>query len=67
MTVIESSWTEYWMFKLSTFNFFGTRIELELFTELENLLKLYSFIFWTNSNLFTSYSINLVILYIKYM
>jgi hypothetical protein len=52
------------MFKFGFFFFFF--VELELMTELDNLFKFYSFIlFRMNSSLFTSYSINLVSLYIK--
>jgi hypothetical protein len=45
--------------------FFERELSLELITELDNLFKLYLFIFLTNSSLFTGYTINLVIPYIK--
>jgi len=47
------------------FLFFLTRVELEFIIKLDNLFKLFLFVFQTNLSLFTSYSINLFILYIK--
>jgi hypothetical protein len=44
---------------------FRIQAELELITDLENLSKLSSFIFLADLSLFTNYSINLFISYIK--